>query len=199
MGKILIVGPGRSGSTFLVQLLTRLGFDTGWEPFREPYFDHVRAGCEWRIELDLAAPHDEWRKALSRLPRILKTPEWSLVLKHFVQNEIIEVDHVFIPLRDLDIAAKSRLDVGLDWHVEPTDDYDYKLMDQASVHALALGRAVEVCEIFNIPYTIMKFPDFVENGQYCWQKLSEGLKIDRGEFSEIFSGLAKPEKIKWRN
>ena len=198
MGKILIIGPGRSGSTFLVQLLTRLGFDTGFQPYNEPYGENTRAGCEWRVELDLNAPHDQWREQLNNMPRILKAPEWSLVLKHFVKERLVEVDHVFIPLRDLDIAAKSRLDVGLDWHVEPTDDYNYKLMDQASVHALAFGRAVEACEICDLPYTIMHFPRFVENKPYCYWSLMNALSINWRMFEKVFDELAKPEKIKWR-
>ena len=199
MGKIIITGPGRSGTTFLVVLLTRLGFDTGYTPGEEYYNPEWRAGCEQRIELDPQSPLEEWKAALEKAPRVLKSPEWGLVLKQFVQAGVMVVDHVFIPVRDLDIAAKSRLDAGLDWQVCESDDYEYRVMDQASVHALALGRAVEACLVCDIPYTLMMFPRLVQDAAYCHSSLSKGLRIDWWfpSFQKAFDNLARPEQVKW--
>ncbi|NIP54135.1 MAG: hypothetical protein GWO26_19540, partial [Phycisphaerae bacterium] len=77
--------------------------------------DKWRAGCEKRIELDLGSTVEEWKAELAVAPRILKSPEWALVLKGFVQAGILDVEYVFIPVRDLDVAAASRIDAGLDW------------------------------------------------------------------------------------
>ncbi len=198
LAKVIITGPGRSGTTFLVQLLTRLGFDTGYTPHDEHYNDKWRAGCEKRIELDLGSTVEEWKAELAVAPRILKSPEWALVLKGFVQAGILDVEYVFIPVRDLDVAAASRIDAGLDWQVCETDDYAYKVMDQASVHALALGRAIEACLICDIPYTMPLFPRLVQDEQYCYDCLSKCFEIDRDEFAEAFSGLARPEQVRWK-
>ena len=199
MGKIIITGAGRAGTTFLVQLLTRLGFDTGYEPYKEPYIDHQRAGCEQIVEVDLQDTPEKARALLDAAPRVLKTPDWGLVLKGFVQGGVLDVDHCYIPVRDLDIAARSRLDVQLEWQVCPTDDYAYRVMDQASVHALALGRALEACLVCDIPFTLMMFPRLVEDAGYCWEKLSEGLEIGRKDFDMVFAELARPDQVRWRS
>jgi hypothetical protein len=197
--KVIITGPGRSGTTFLVQVLTRLGFDTGYDAYHEHYNDDWRAGCEQRVELDLSSSTQEWRDALAEAPRILKSPEWALVLKGFVLSGAMDVEHVFIPVRDLDVAAASRLDAGLDWQVCETDDYEYKVMDQASVHALALGRALEACLVCDIPYTLMMFPRLVQDEQYCYDCLVEGLEVDREDFGVVFSDLARPQQVRWKS
>ena len=49
-GRILISGTGRAGTTFLVQLLTELGLDTGYsdpERVAMTYSEQARAGLEW--------------------------------------------------------------------------------------------------------------------------------------------------------
>lgn len=199
LGKIIITGAGRAGTSFVMRLFIRLGLDTGFSAEKDGYGGAVRAGCEWRIEAEYAEPFELLKAAIDRAPRILKSPDWGLLLKEFIDQGFIEVDHVFIPWRDLDVAAKSRLDVGLGWQIcEDIDDYDYQVMDQASVHALAFGRAIEACLVHRLPYTLMEFPRFVEDGEYCWQKLSEGVEMNRKEFDAVYDGLANPQQIKWR-
>lgn len=198
-GKTVIIGPGRAGTTFLVRLLTRLGFDTGYEPYgHEGYNARRRAGSEHHIKIDLHGPPEKAHEAISAGPRVLKSPELSLLLKGFVWAGVIEISHAFIPVRDLDLAARSRLDVQLEWHVCPTDDYDYRVADQASVHAMVLGRALEACLVCEIPYTIIAFPRMVEEEQYCWDMLSEGLEMDRELFKHVYAELANPKQIVWR-
>ena len=150
-------------------------------------------------DFDLTRSVEEARAQLAEAPYILKSPEWGLVLKGFVQAGAVEVDHVYIPVRDLDEAARSRLDVNLEWQVCPEDDYDYRLMDQTSVLGLALGFALEACLMCDIPYTLMLFPRLVEDGDYCREKLAEGLPIDPAKFEGIFAELARPEQVVWRH
>jgi hypothetical protein len=184
VGKILITGPGRSGTTFIVQLLTRLGFDTGFRPDDDTYKDDIRAGCEFIVGVDLECDSEERiRKQLREAPRVLKSPEWGLVLKGLLTLNLMEVDHVVLPVRDLDVAAKSRLDAGLDWLVDPTLKGEERQQEQVMVHAMALGRAVEAC--------------LVMNEAYCYGKLSALGRIDRGEFTRVFLELARPGQIKW--
>ena len=81
MGKILITGPGRSGTTFIVQMLTRLGFDTGFKPGEEHYHPNLRAGCEWTIDVDLEKDSAEKISEVMKAgPRVLKSPEWGMIL-----------------------------------------------------------------------------------------------------------------------
>lgn len=198
MGKIIITGAGRSGTSFLILLLTRMGFDTGYEAYREPYGESIRAGCEWEIAAAYGEPSGVIKAAIEEAPRVLKSPEWGLVMKEFCRRGLMEVEHCFIPVRDLDVAARSRIDAGLYWQVCPSDDYAYLVMDQASVHALALGRAIEACLMCEIPYTIMLFPEFVRDMEYCWERMREGVEMDRGEFERLYRELANPKQIKWK-
>ena len=199
MGKILITGPGRSGTTFVVQMLTRLGFDTGFRLDDEHYHPNLRAGCEWMIDVDLERDNAEHiAEVMKAGPRVLKSPEWGLILKGLLTLGLIEVDHVVIPLRDIDIAAKSRVDAGLLWWIDKRLEGDELVQDQASIMALALGRAIEACMLFSVPCTMMLFPHLVKNEAYCYRKLSALGDIDRGEHTRIFNELANPEQIKWK-
>ena len=58
---VIISGTGRAGTTFLVQLLTALGLDTGFDSPTSGIFENCRAGMEW----DLRHPN---------APYIIKNP-----------------------------------------------------------------------------------------------------------------------------
>jgi hypothetical protein len=199
MGKIIITGSGRAGTSFLLLLLNRLGFDTGYPMYQEPYNDGTRAGCEWQINATYEEADSVIKAAIDEAPRVMKSPEWGLMMKEFVRRGIMEVDHCYIPVRDLDVAAASRIDAGLFWQVCETDAYNYLVMDQASVHALALGRALEACLMCDIPYTIMLFPRLVTDEGYCWCKLTEGVAFDTAEYHRLYEQMANPAQIKFKD
>ena len=194
-GKIIITGPGRSGTTFLVQLLTRLGYDTGFEPYNEPVAKEMRAGCEVQTQW-FGLPIKEKRANMEKAPRILKAPEWSMALKECLFEEVYPIDHVIIPIRDLRIAAQSRLDAGCHYMTIGTVD------DQESVHALMLGKCIEACYLYDIPYTLMKFPRLVADAPYCYRCLNEvfgwdNYEQDVQEFYDKFNELSDVDSIKW--
>ena len=199
MGKIIITGPGRSGTTFLVQLLTRLGFDTGFEPYNETgYKPELRAGLEWPVlnEIDFSKHgHSEIKQMIVDAPGILKGPEWALVLKELLKRDLIDIDHVIIATRDLEEAARSRLAVGLDWMVTPNGDHEAMVADQTSVLAMVLGKTIEACETFNLAYTITKFPHLVHSGMYCFIVLVQALPLDAAAFFPVFRDLANPNLV----
>lgn len=192
MGHIIITGPGRSGTTLLVRLLTRLGFDTGFKDDDSSYYEPIRAGFEYNNGFSLNDPAPE---QFANLPHILKGPEWSFYLKPFIKAGYWEIDHVILPVRDLDLATASRLDAGLIWRAWP----DRLVESQAETMAEALGRVVEACVLFELPCTVMRFPDLVINEEYCYQKLSKALEINRAEFGKAFNELSNPEQIKWHD
>ena len=189
-GKVIITGPGRAGTSFLVQLLTRLGEDTGFEPGREPFSDELRAGCEQRIIVDLT-DGEVTRERIAAAPRVLKSPDWSFALKGLVRAGWIDVAHVIIPFREFEASAASRLSVGLDWMCVQTDDAAAKLADQANIHGLAFGRALEACLICGLPYTVLMFPRLVEDAGYLFDGLSRAFDFERGEFTRQWQSLTK--------
>lgn len=190
MRHLLITGPGRSGTTFLMQLLTRCGLDTGYTAYHEPVNQALRAGCEWHIE---ASGEAAIKAAIDAAPYVLKGPDWCLWLKHFVRAGLLEVEHVFLPVRDLDDAAASRLAVGLQWYAMDVPE-PQRTEQQAAILALALGRAVEACVIHDIPYTLLHYPRLVQDVRYCYERLSEGIALDRAQFYRVFHELAQPKE-----
>lgn len=198
MGKIIITGPGRAGSSFLVRLLTHLGEDTGWTPEEDGYNDEWRAGCEQKVIVSLLEGEGTPER-LAEAPRVLKSPDWSFLLKPVIQEGWIEVDHVFIPFRDLTKSAQSRLDVGLHWMCDAVEgvSYDDLVGHQENIHGLALGKAMDAVWTCGLPHTVMFFPRLVQDADYCYNGLSRGLELERGEFDEAFSELARPTQVKW--
>src|SRR3954468_18928156 len=93
--KIVIAGTGRAGTTLLVQVLTDLGFDTGFRA--NPNIEYeARAGLERNIRSADA-------------PRVVKAPGLSLELDDLVVRGEVELEHVIIPVRDLDVVSASRV------------------------------------------------------------------------------------------
>src|SRR4051794_1476497 len=93
--KIVIAGTGRAGTTLLVQVLADLGFDVGVKV--NSYIDPVsRAGLEGNIRSPKA-------------PRVVKAPGLSIELDGLIAAGTVAVEHLIIPVRDLDVAAASRV------------------------------------------------------------------------------------------
>ena len=91
---IIISGTGRAGTTFLVQLLTELGLDTGF-PKGQKIDQNSSAG----LELDLRS---------ARAPYIIKSPWLCDYLDEVLQGGELIIDCALIPMRDLYSAAESR-------------------------------------------------------------------------------------------
>ena len=83
------------GTTFLVQLLTALGLDTGFPDTDAAIFPNCDAGMEWDIR-DPQAPY------------IVKSPMLCDCLDAVLRSGKVVVDHAFIPMRNLFSAAESR-------------------------------------------------------------------------------------------
>ncbi|MHC4363706.1 MAG: hypothetical protein ACYSTZ_12830, partial [Planctomycetota bacterium] len=83
--------------------------NTGYEPYKETFQDELRAGCEWS-----ATYTDDF----SGLPKFIKGPVWAYWLKYMAMNDVTEIKHVVMPLRDLNASAQSRLDVDIEFMVD---------------------------------------------------------------------------------
>lgn len=189
-GKVIITGPGRAGTTFLVMLLTRMGLDTGFKPYKETFILELRAGCEKSTIFD--EDFKASKRRMDRSPEILKAPNYSFFIKNYVQSGLVRVRHVIIPVRDLTESAKSRLSVNLRWCIEDHEGVE----EQEKVVAEALGRAVEACVVCKIPCTILRFPDLVNNVEYLYSQLSPIFKIGRARFMKVFNELQELKKLR---
>jgi hypothetical protein len=187
---IIISGTGRAGTTFLIQLLTAMGLDTGFTDTTSALHSNCNAGMEREI-CDPDAPY------------IIKSPWLCNYLDDLLEGGNVIIDHAFIPIRDLYSAAESRRDVtrraevanfpagipgGL-WQTEVPED-------QEAVLASQLYKIIYTIAKRDIPVTLLHFPRFVNDAEYLYHKirfLSDG--IDYQSFLEIFKQVAQPELI----
>ncbi|MGB0368463.1 MAG: hypothetical protein ACPGU4_03265 [Flavobacteriales bacterium] len=100
---VAIAGTGRAGTSFLVQLLTKLGLDTGFS--EEDVFKKLdplgRAGLESNLREENA-------------PYVVKSPNLSNYIHEILESSEIGLDLVIIPVRDILNAVQSRVDVSND-------------------------------------------------------------------------------------
>jgi hypothetical protein len=97
---IVITGTGRAGTTFLVELLTHLGLDTGFTPdtLSDRKVGVARAGLEHDI-----------RQA--GCPYVAKSPWFCDYAEEALSRDDLVVERIFVPMRDLFAAAESRRQV----------------------------------------------------------------------------------------
>ena len=198
--KIIITGPGRSGTSLLMVLLTRMGLDTGWQPHHEDIKPNIRAGMELD-NMDFSLSDDFIVTKMENAPTIVKSPAISLHLKKVLQRNLFPIKHIILPLRDLREAAISRLQAGLHWDV-PRDgnwqnwEVNKKVLDkQEEVLIKATARTVEAATVFNIPLTIIQYPKLALNPDYTFNKLSEVFTLNKRKFKQVFNETIKKEWI----
>ncbi|MGZ6994061.1 MAG: hypothetical protein ACXVIM_02545 [Acidimicrobiia bacterium] len=159
--KVVIAGTGRAGTTLLVQILTDLGLDTGFE--RDHAIDEsVHAGLERGIEAPDA-------------PRIVKNPNLSRRLGSLLDAGAVEIEHVIIPVRDLDVAAASRVRntrYGSDLHTFGGLIATSKATHQREALALVFNELLYTVARYDLPHTFLLFPRFAEDWQYTYDHLS---------------------------
>jgi hypothetical protein len=184
--KLVITGTGRAGTTFLVQLLTELGLDTWYVQGgrSDDYFDHCSAGLE-----------NEMRAEAS--PYVVKNPAFCQTLPALLSSGFFVIDHVLVPIRELDDAAQSRIRVGGADGVVPggllgTSDPSA----QKGVLAERFHRLMHTLAANEVPHTLLHFPRFALDADYAWRKLAFlAPAAGRQAFDETFHRVAHPELI----
>ena len=188
---LIISGTGRAGTTFLVQLLTKLGLDTGLTDPGAEIFSNCNAG----MELDIREPD---------APYIIKSPWLCDDLDEILETGDVVVDHAIIPVRDLYAAAESRRDVvrrtdpatlapdtiagGL-WHtVEPSQ--------QEAILTLQLYKLLVALAKHSTPTTFIWFPRLVHDPEYLFERLRCVLAdINYPTFEAAFRAVSRPELV----
>lgn len=202
---ILISGTGRAGTTFLVQLLTRLGLPTGFNVgdfSAERFQKGPRAGLERDIR-DHNAPY------------VVKDPCFcDFAGEVFADPEII-IDYLIVPVRDHQAAAESRRHVvkeyldagrwrrklkywlrpfevegGL-WHTRSSEAGKQEGIILNQLYTLILEAANSLT-----PVILLKFPRIVKDGAYLYEKLKPVLGgLSEADFMKAFHETANPELV----
>jgi len=212
---VIITGTGRAGTTFLMELLTNLGLDTGFKP------EHVsslkdqtaRAGLEKSIgDADCGY--------------VIKNPAFCNHAEEVLSRYDILIDHVFVPMRDLVAAAESRrvvtrenkrkdslllrLKMKLLRFLYSPEAFRYKIYDGGTTAGIPTGKRGMQEEVllesiyklmltlsrFDIPVTLIQYPLLTKYCQYLHQKLSPILnEMDFDLFREGFNKTVRPELV----
>lgn len=183
--KIVISGTGRAGTTFLVQLFTELGEDTGYtrDTWRRSYDEHCAAG----LEHDITA---------ANAPRIVKNPALCDTLPELLERNAVVVERAIVPVRALEEAARSRIRVGGSGRTPGGLWGTANATEQRGLLAEKFHRLVQALVAHEVPVTFLAFPRFVRDGDYAWEKLRVVLpRIRREEFLAAFRRVARPELV----
>lgn len=161
----IISGTGRTGTSFLVQLLTNLGKNTGFRPGSLALDEVAKAGLEY----DLRHPG---------CPYIVKNPWLCDYIDEVLAKGSVVIDRAYIPIRDLQAAAESRVrvqqisgrgDFGVEvpgglWHTKEPASQDIVLLARFYKLVEKLSRA-------DIPIVFMQYPRIVNDAGYLYKKL----------------------------
>ncbi len=201
---VVITGTGRAGTTFLVELLTYLGLETGFsaDDIVSKKNKVARAG----LETDLR------RKDC---PFIVKDPWFCDYAEEVICRDDIVIEHIFIPVRDLAAAAESRRYVtkagisnmsftkrlkhmirpkrfrgGL-WYSQSSEPGK-----QEEILLMQIYKLILAISDTTIPVTFLCYPRIVKDCPYLFDKLKPILKdITYESFCSVFSKAVRPELV----
>jgi hypothetical protein len=161
--KIVITGTGRAGSTLLVQVLDELGLDTGLRDGKlSPYIESTRAGLECRIDDPNA-------------PRVVKSMLDAFRMREILEAGDVEIEHVILPTRRLDIAAASRVraaEYGRMPFRRGALTGTMRATDQQRVLETMQAEMLRALDDFRVPYTVLDFPRFATDPDYTYDTLA---------------------------
>jgi hypothetical protein len=184
--KVIITGTGRAGTTFLVQLLTELGLDTGYtrQNWSRDYYEHCDAGLEFDVFAKDA-------------PYIVKNPDFCGTLPALLATGRFKVDHVLVPVRELDAVAQSRIRVGgANGNVPGGLVGTADPAAQKGVMAESFHRLMYTLTENDIPHTLLHFPRIVRDPEYTFSKLRFlAPEIDGSAFHAAFQKVARPKLV----
>lgn len=192
MGKIVITGTGRCGTSFLMHLLTNMDVNTGYTPEEATYemqrIDELNAGLEHGIH---CARIDN--------SQVIKNPDFMRVEVLTRLLELHEVDRFIIPMRDSLAVSNSRAFMskstpdaygGL-WFaktVEEQVNFNYNLVYNF-LHFMALN---------DIPITFINFNSMMSSPTYLYDKLKPIFKFkNRKKFFDTYLELINPEYVRF--
>lgn len=183
--RVLITGTGRAGTTLLVQVLTDLGLDTGFEP-ESKINPEARAGLEKKLD-DPDAPY------------IVKSPNVIRRLPGLLESGAVVLDHVIIPIRDLDVAAASRVRMtkyGSNLRTRGGLLGTRFATRQAEALAVLQYQLMLTLARHEVPSTYLEFPRFTRDWEYLYRQLrflAPDLPPER--WQAALQGRVKPELI----
>lgn len=185
MGKILISGTGRAGTTFLVKLFTLLDFDTGFSP--ENMNQLVTEKCNAGLE------HTFWGA-----PRVLKNPYFTAHIPHFIHHNI-QIQCMIIPIRDYKESALSRVNIGSGpgglWAAKDEES-------QITFYKERMADYLHLMVKYDIETIFLDFDKMIKSKEYLFKKLHfllQEKEIDLETFSAAYDEASESSRRKIEN
>ena len=175
--KTVITGTGRCGTTFLIQLLTNLGLETGYtkEECEQEFnkIDGLRGGIEHALgdnRIDKA--------------RFIENPAFAKVEEFKKLSEKYDIDHVYIPIRDLDATAKCRELMSKNTHAGYGGFWlDAKSVeDQKTANAKLVYNFLHHLSTYDFTFTLLSFTDMMSYSDYLYEKMEYVMNISHIEY-----------------
>ena len=200
---VIISGTGRTGTTFLVQLLTHLGLDTGFDRYTMEVLPAARGARMGMDYFPIARAGHEMDIRAADAPYIVKTPflcDWA--------EEVIasskRIEHAIIPFRQFEAAALSRAYVQRETtgSADTTRKAAGGLWDtdlaehQTDVLRQKFTTLIEVLVRNDIPITFLNYPRHVRDPDYLFAIIRFLIgNIDPISFRTAFAEVARPELV----
>jgi hypothetical protein len=196
---VVIAGTGRAGTTFLVELLIYLGFDTGFtKKDIESVHPSIRGGLgKGKLKKGIRNPN---------APYIIKDTWMHIHARSVFRNPDIIIDHMFVPIRDINEAAESRR------LFHKVTQSNKRIRSRALVGTNSMKKGDQERELekntyqffhdlskTTIPVTLIHYPLLVLDSNYLYKKLTpilEKEKISFVYFDAVFKEVVNPEWIK---
>jgi hypothetical protein len=168
---LIITGTGRTGTTFLVQLMTELGMDTGFSDATSAVLPHCDAG----MEIDIRSP---------QCPYVVKNPRLCHELAQVLRDGVAIIDHAIVPMRDMYAAAESRRAVRIRAGTMfgggeiPGGLWDTdKPEGQEAVLATYFYQLLETIARHDVPVTLLHFPRLVNDADYLYRSSAPSSRV----------------------
>lgn len=158
----IISGVGRSGTTFIVTLLTHLGLDTGFNA--SDIEDNIDKNSKGGLEFNILK---------STCPYIVKSPWFCHHAETAIKNEEIDIDHVLIPIRELYSSAESRRQAAEKGSIKGGlwDTTSFERGAQEAVLAEYMYGLIYTLTRYNIPFSFVEFPNLINDPKYLYDEL----------------------------
>lgn len=185
--KILITGTGRSGTSLLVKLFSHLHMETGFSINESNQIDYAK--CNAGLEI-----RDLTRKDV----RIFKAPHFAIDIENILKEKEGEIQHIIIPIRDLDSSAKSRERIGGDGYKAGGFFYCKNFQEQRKMNAELIYSLFYNLSLTSIGYTLLPFPLFAKNSNIIYDRLKwlfEEYDISFSDYNSVFDRVVDLSKV----
>jgi hypothetical protein len=181
MEKILITGTGRCGTTFLIKLFSFLDFNTGYD--RNNYKNSIFSNCNSGMERNYKENYN-----------IIKNPSFIDDIENIAQDTSITIKYVIIPIRNLQLSAKSRLTHGENfgglWCAKDE-------LSQIEFYKNILTNYIIISTKYDINTICIDFDKMINDKIYLFNKLKNILdekNIDLEKFSCVYDEVSLSSK-----